>query len=214
MLDLALDQRQNLRTHRRRRHQQRRAVRRLRVAGQVVEKVHHIPGQQGIAREQAEIGIQACGLHMVIPGPDMRVAAQSARLFANHQSGLAVRLEAPHPEGHMCADALQLRGPVQIALLVETSLDLHHAGDLLAVLGRADERLHERRIVADPVRGHLDGDRLRVVGRHADEMFHAGIEAFIRMMNQHVARLDSAENSGGAAILKGRRRKRGPRGIA
>ena len=52
---------------------------------------------------------------------------------------------------------------MQVALFVETGLQLDDAGHLLAGLGGPDQRADEGRVVADAVHRHLDRNGARVV---------------------------------------------------
>src|SRR5271165_4025278 len=72
-----------------------------------------------------------------------------------------------------------------------------------------DERLNKRRIVADPVRRHLDRDRVGIISRGADKVFDAGVEAIVGMMNKNVASLDGGKERG-PFLRKGWMRKRDP----
>src|SRR5271170_6084857 len=136
----------------------------MRMAGEIVEKIDHVVGEHGIAGKQAKIGIETSGLDMVVPCADMCVALQAAGFFSDNKGSLGVSLESAYAEGDVSAYALEFRRPVQIALFVKARLDLHHACDLLALFCRANERFDKRCIVANAVSGHLDRDRLRVVG--------------------------------------------------
>src|SRR6201999_2552908 len=110
---------------------------------------------------------------------DVRITTQAAAFFANHQRGLGVRLQSAHTKGDVGADAFEFRGPVQIALFVEAGFDLHHAGHLLAVLGSANQRFYEGRVVTDAISGHLDGDSIVIVGGAANKVFDRCVEALV-----------------------------------
>ena len=193
MFDLALDQFEQPRAHGRRRNQQRGAAGSVGMAGEIVEEVDGVFGEARVAGQQAEVGVEPGGLDMIVAGADVHVAVQAAGLFADDQGGLGVGLESGDAEGDVSADALEFGGPVQVSFFVEAGLDLHHAGDLLALFGGADQRFHEGRVVADAIGGHLDRNGLRVVGGGADEMLDAGVEALVGMMDEDVSGLDSAE---------------------
>src|SRR5271165_353619 len=166
----------------------------MRMAGEIVEEIDHVVGEQGIAGKQAKIGIETSGLDMVVPCADMRVALQVTGFFADDKGSLGVSLEPPDAEGDVSAYALEFRRPVQIALFVKARLDLHHACDLLSLFCRADKRFHKRCIVANPVSGHLNRYRLRVVGSGTDEVFHTRIEALVWVVNEDVSGLDRGKN--------------------
>ncbi len=99
-------------------------------------------------------------------------------------------LQSHHAVGDVRADFLQLLSPEQIARLVEPRFQFDHARHLFAGFGGADQRAHERGVVADPVHRHLDRHGLRIDGGIADEILDAHVEAFVGMMEQQVAGLD------------------------
>ena len=183
------------------RNQERGTIRPAAMSGQIVEEVHNVARQPRITGEKSEIRVQTGGFHVIVAGADVSIAADAPRLFANHQRRLRMGLQPAYAERDVRPHAFQLRGPVQIALFVETGLDLHHAGDLLAVFRRPDQRADKGCVISNPVSGHLDRDRLRIIGGFADEVLHGGVETLVRMVQQHVARLNGGEHRG-RAILK------------
>ena len=158
ILDLALDQLDELGAHVHRRDEQRRERRRPRAAGQEVEQRDDVAGDRRVGREQPDVLVEPRRARVVVAGRDVRVAAHAVVLLADDERGLAVGLQAADAEDDVRADLLELPRPVQVPRLVEARVQLDHAGDLLAGLGGADQRLDERRVVADPVDGHLDRD--------------------------------------------------------
>ena len=213
VLYFAMDQVEQPRPHGHRSDQDGVEIGLIGVAGQVVEEIDHVVGDAMVAGEQADIGIEARGLHVVVSGADVHVAAQAPRFLAHHQRCLAVGLEPADAKGDVGADAFQFGRPMEIAFLVEARLDLHHAGHLLAPFGCPYQRFHERRVVADAVGSHLDQDRLRIIGCRTDEVLDARVEAFIRMMHQQVGGLHGGEDR--ALSLRQRRwPQRRPFGVA
>src|SRR5262245_62088355 len=112
----------------------------------------------------------------------MRVTAQPGWLLAHDQSGLGMGLQAAHPKNDMGSSPFQLNGPMQIALLVEAGFELDDTSHLFTGFSRLDQRSDERRVIANPIYRHLDRDGLRIVRRRTDEVFHAGIEAVVRVV--------------------------------
>ena len=98
-----------------------------------------------------------------------------------------MRLELRIADGDVRARPFEFRRPVQVALFVEACLQLDDAGDLLAALRSTDQRADERRVVADAIHRHLDRQRLRIVGRVADESLDALVETLIWMVDDDVA---------------------------
>ena len=133
-------------------------------AGEHVEEVGHVAGQHAVGGEQAQVRVDARGLVVVVAGADVGIAAQPARLAADDERALGVRLEAQQAVGHVGAGALEGPGPDDVGALVEAGLDLDHDHDLLAALGGADERVHDGRVTAGAVQRHLDGQDVGVLG--------------------------------------------------
>jgi hypothetical protein len=84
------------------------------------------------------------------------------------------------------AGSFQLRRPMQVAFFVKARFDFDYASHLLAALRCFHQRFHKRRVIADAVGGHLDGDRLGIVGGSGDEMLHTVFEALVWMVDQDV----------------------------
>ena len=127
---------------------------------------------------------------MVVTGPQVHVAAQGAaraRLFAAHDhQHLGVRLVTDDAVDDVRTDLLELGRPADVGFLVEARHQFDDDGDLLAVLGGAQQRLHQHRVGAGTVDGHLDRHHLRV-GRRLLEQFDDRGEALVGMMQQDVA---------------------------
>ncbi len=76
-----------------RRHRHLLDVARFRIAGDVVEHPRGIPSDDRIGGEVGEIGIDARGHGMVVPGSGMDVGRQAAALAAHDQRQLGVGLQ-------------------------------------------------------------------------------------------------------------------------
>src|SRR2546422_1584299 len=100
----------------------------------------------------------------------MDVAANAVLLTANHQSHLAMRLQADEAEDHMNPGFFQLPRPDDVALLVQPCLELDERGDLLAVVRSPLQSANNGRIAAGAIEGLLDGQDTFVVGRGLDEI--------------------------------------------
>jgi hypothetical protein len=196
VLDLALDPLREARAHVHRRDQEADEGRGPRPPGEEVEERDDVVRDRRVGGEQADVFVELRGSGVVVAGGDVRVAGHPGFLLAHDQRRLAVRLEAGNTEDDVRADLLEFPGPVQVACLVEPGVELDHARDLLPRLGGPDQRLHERCVVADAIDRHLDRDRQRVVGRLADEPFHARVEAVVRLVQDHVGLPDGGEDVG------------------
>ena len=100
-----------------------------------------------VAREQAEVGVEARGAGVVVAGRDVRVAAEAVVVVAHDERDLRVRLEPDDAVRDVDAGALHARRPLDVRFLVEPRLELEHDRDLLAVLRGAHEVLDD---VASP----------------------------------------------------------------
>ena len=116
---------------------------RARRAGERVEELGHVGGERRVAREQAEVLVEARRLAVVVARPDMHVVAQAAALAAHHEQRLGVGLQAGQPVHHVSARLFQRARPADVAALVEARLELHQAHRLLAALGRLDQGRHQ-----------------------------------------------------------------------
>ena len=65
---------------------------RLTEAGEVVEEVGNVGGDVLVGGEQAEVLVDAGGDGVVVPGPDVRVAAEAVRVTAHDERRLRVEL--------------------------------------------------------------------------------------------------------------------------
>ena len=130
----------------------------------------------------------------------------------DHEQGLDVGLEAGDAIDDVHAHLFQRLRPVDVGLLVEAGFQLEHADDLLAALRGPDQGADERRVVAGPVDGQLDGEHIGITAGLGDEPLHRGREGVVRMVDQNVALADDAEHVGDVAVLalKARLGDRGP----
>src|SRR5262249_16013770 len=144
-----------------------------------------------VAREEAEVGVNARRLGIVIAGPQVDVAANAVVFAADDQGHLAVRLETGKAEDDVDARFFEGTGPDNVSFLVEASTQLYDGRYLLAVVGGALQGGDDRRIAAGPVERLLDGQHALVVGGGLDEVDDVA-ERFVRMVNQDIARADRA----------------------
>ena len=179
-------------------------------AGQVVEQLGDVGADRLVGREEPEVGVQARGRGVVVAGADVDVVAHAVALAAHDQHALGVRLQRRVAVDDVHAGLLQRLRPVDVRALVEARLQLDQADRLLAALGRADQRRHERRVVARAVHGLLDREHLRVVDGLLDEALDRGREGVVGVVDEDVALAHRAHHVG-AAVVVGRRRGCGTR---
>ena len=148
---------------------------------------------------------------MIVAGADVGVAAQPARLLTYHQRQFAVGLQPDHAVDDVHPSLLQLSGPGDVVLFVETGLDLHHGEDLLSRLGGLDEGVDDGGVTRGAVQGLFDGQHRRVGGGLFDEPLHAGGERVVGVLYQHVTAFQRLEHVGGGGRLHLRQVRMGDR---
>lgn len=115
----------------------------------------------------------------------MGVAYQPLPLQADYLEEFGVDLQIDGAVHHVHSDLLHLPGPEDVVALVELGAELHENGNGLPVLLGAHERLHQRRVLPDPVQAYLDALDVRILGRLVDEADDGG-ERFIGMVEDPV----------------------------
>src|SRR5215469_4815319 len=123
---------------------------------------------------------------MIISSAYVHVAAQTAALFADNESGFGMGLESTNAEGNVCSGAFKFRRPMQIAFFIKAGLNLHDARDLLTLLGGTDERFDERCVIANTVGGHLDRDSAWIVSGGPDESLNGCVKAVVGMVDENI----------------------------
>lgn len=109
-------------------------------------------------------------------------------------------LQAHQAVDDVAAGLLQLAGPLDVGGLVEAGLDLHQDEDLLAGLGRLDERVDYGGVAGRPVQRLLDREDVRIGGGLLQERLHGGGEGVVRVVQQ-----DVLAAQGGEDVRRGRR---------
>ena len=195
----------------RRRHEAR-VARLAREARQGVEEVRRVLAELRAARHEAEIRVDARRRFVVVAGAEVHVAPDLVLLAADDERDLAVRLEADDAVDHVDARLLERLRPLDVLLFVEARLQLHEDRDLLAVLGRADERGEDGRVRVRAVQGHLDRDGLRVDGGALDHLGDRR-ERVVGVVEKDVAGADRGEDRRVGLVEDGghgRARRAGP----
>ena len=169
--------------------------------GQVVEEVGDVRGDLRVRGEEAEILVAASVHRVVVPGPDVGVTPQHVAFPPDHERRLRMDLQVREPIDDVHARALERPRPLDVAVLVEPSLELDQAHGLLPVLGRLDERRDERRLVARAIDGGLQSGDVGIGGGAADERLEAGGERFVGVVDEEVASPDLVEELGGRVDL-------------
>ena len=164
----------------------------IELANKLQEDLVNVFADGFVGRQEAVVGVEARGFGVIVAGAQVAVAAQTLFLAAHHHDQLCMRLETEHPVHDVRAGFLQLVGQFNIRLFVESRAQLDDHRDVLAGRGRFDQRGDNRRVVADPIQGLLDGQHLRIVGRLLDEIGDRP-EALERVMQQHIARTHGGE---------------------
>ena len=115
----------------------------------------------------------------------MDIATEPVVIPPDDQTHLGVHLVAHHAIDHMDAGFLEAPGPGDVVGLVESRLQLHHHGDLLAVLHRVHQSTHDAAIAAGAVKGLLDRQHARISGGLLEEVQHT-VETLVRVVQQKI----------------------------
>ncbi len=190
--DLAVDQLEQLFLQSDRRDRQAFGAARLDVAGDEVEQLGRVPPERLIGGEVAEVGIDPRVGGVIVAGAEVAVGAVAFLLAPHDQADLGVGLPVHEAVDDLHAGALELRRPVQVALLVEAGLELDNGGHRLARLCRIDQRGDHRRLVAGAVERLLDRDDRRIDRRLVEEVDHH-LEALVGVLDHDVLLADGGE---------------------
>mmetsp|Transcript_5394 Transcript_5394/g.16325 ORF Transcript_5394/g.16325 Transcript_5394/m.16325 type:complete len:850 (-) Transcript_5394:314-2863(-) len=167
-------------------------------AREVLEDVHHVPAQLGVAAEEAEVRVQASGHGVVVSRADVNVSLQGnprVPLPPHHEHALAVSLEADESVGHRAPGRLELLGVRHVPRLVEPRLELHQDGHLLPPLGCLEQGFDHRAVVGRPVDRGLDRQHIRIRRRFLEEPEGRALETLVRVVDQDVAPADRVEDA-------------------
>jgi hypothetical protein len=118
----------------------------------------------GLQVKQAEVGVEAGGLRVVVAGAEVGVAPQAVGLLPDDHAALAVGLVADEAEDDVHAGLLELAGPLDVVGLVEAGLELDSAVTCLPLLRGLDERADDGRVAAGAVERLLDGQHAGIAG--------------------------------------------------
>ena len=132
-LRLAVDQLDDRRLEPQRGHPELLPGGRLRVRAEVLAR-----------REDRQVLVDTRRDRVVIPRPQVHVAAQPARFATHHERDLGVGLVPDEPVDDVDAGLLQRARPDYVRFLVHARLELDQRGDLLAVLRGPLQRAHHR----------------------------------------------------------------------
>ena len=171
------------------------------VASEEVEHLGDVSADLRIGGEEAEVGIEAGGGRVVVAGADVDVLAYPVALAAGDQNRLDMRLQAGDAVDDVHAGLLQRLGPVDVRLLVEASFELDHADRLLAAFGGADQRRHQRRVVAGSVHRLLDRQHVGIGDCLDDEALHRTGEGVVGVVDEDVALADRGKHVDRLVVL-------------
>src|ERR1700730_7538329 len=167
------------------------------VASQEVEQLGHVCTELGIRRQQADVLIDLRGLGIVVAGADVYITADAVGLSPNDERDFGMRLEPADAIDDVDAHLLELLGPGDVRLFVTARLQFDERHDLLAALGRADQRTDDRtHWTGGPIKRLLNGQDVGRLGRLVDKGFRRGGERVIRVMDEDVAILEGLEDVG------------------
>ncbi len=168
------------------------------VGGEVVEDHVDALGDLRIAGEQAEVGVEAGGVVVVVAGAEVAVAAGLAVLVAADEHGqLAMGFESDHAVEDLDAGIFHVARPADVGGLVEAGHEFDDEGGFLGGRGLS-ERQANGRVVAGAVEGLLHGQDGGVFGALLDEVDDR-VVGVVGVMEQDVVLTKLVEDVGGLA---------------
>src|SRR5207247_8914697 len=87
--------------------------------GKGVKHSRHFLGQLRLAREQAEVRINACGAWMVIACPEMDIVPESICIAPDNEHRFAVRLQTDHTVNDVGAGFFEPPRPLNIRRFIK-----------------------------------------------------------------------------------------------
>ncbi len=105
-------------------------------------------------------------------------------------------LASQHAVGDMDAGRFELTGEGDILFFVESGAEFDQAGNLLAFLGGADERIDKGRVSAGAVEGEFDCQHIGIGRSCFDETLDGIGEGFIGMVDEDILLADFGEDVG------------------
>src|SRR5690606_21060380 len=130
----------------------------LRITGDEVEDLRHVPRDGGIAGEEGQVRIGARCDRMIVARSEVHIVAQPSVLAAHNQRHLGVGFQFQEAEHHLHARAFEVARPADVGLLVEASLQLDERGDRLAGFSGVYQGPHYGTVVGRPIKRLLDCD--------------------------------------------------------
>ena len=174
-----------------------------------LKKVKHLldlVGDAAVAGQQRSIGVDACSLFMEVARTHVCHTVGRLLVAQRNQNELAVDFESRYAKNHLDAVVLQLVAPLDVVAFIKARLQLNDHGHLLAVLGCVDQGVHHRRILGHPVQVDADATHLGVDGRLAQQIHHMP-KGLVRVIEQHIALFDLADDAGFALEVRMRNRR-------
>jgi len=165
------------------------------VAGEVVEEVCGVGTEVFVDGHETQVGVETGGDSVVVACAEVGVAADLVAFFADYKQELGVDLQAQQAIDDVDALGFQTSGPFDVGFFVEAGFEFYQHGDLFAALVGFQEAIDDRRVAADPVEGHFDGEDGGVLGGLAQEVDY-GIEGIEGVVEEDVAFADHAEDAG------------------
>ncbi len=145
---------------------------RCRVARQHVKESRCVFADVFGTGHQAHVCVKAGGDVVVVAGAQVDITADAVFVPADHKRDLAVGLKANQAVDHVAAGLLELAGPMDVVLLVETGFELDQHHDLLALTGGLGQAAYDRRLSADAVQRLLDRQDVGIAGGLLHQLDH------------------------------------------
>ncbi len=156
LLYLSLDHAEDFGSQAERGHQQMMRVLRHFAHGKAVEHRRGLRADSRVGGHERKVSISTHRVLVVVAGTHLGDIFDSVALHAGDEQQLGVDLHAVQAVDHPAAGLLQHPGPADVVLLVKPGPQFHQDHDLLAVLRRVHQRLHDLAVARHAVEGHFD----------------------------------------------------------
>ena len=174
----------------------------------VAEELDGVASECLVRRDEAQVGVKARGLLVVVAGAELRDVLQSVFGLARDAADLGVHLVIAEAVEDVATRFLEALRPFDVVVLVEACAQLEQRRDFLARVCRRDERFGKVGLPGQAVQRDLDRHDRRVGGRLAQEL-HERVHALIRVEHERFVLGYLVENAAALVEARGPCRREG-----
>ena len=125
-------------------------------SGHILEEGGGIGPNNGIGCHQREVGIELCGLLIIVARANLGDLLDVPPLLSGNEADLGVDLDALKAVEEGTSGLFQPLSPLYVILLVEPCPQLHEHSDILAILGSGGQVLNKLGFGSQTVNGNFN----------------------------------------------------------